>query len=120
MSFFVADETASLLAELRDSPPLGPLPVYLVGGFVRDGLRGRATEDIDLVLAGEAGDTARRVADALGGSFVPLDEAHKIARVVLTGARRGFCLDFAAMRGSSIEEDLGERAVYGSELWRKA
>ena len=46
-------------------------PVYLVGGAVRDALLGLPHgPDVDLVVEGEAGHLARRLADALGGRAV--------------------------------------------------
>lgn len=42
-------------------------PCYIVGGFVRDKLLGRATKDIDFVCLGSGIDMAHAVADALPG-----------------------------------------------------
>lgn len=81
---------------------------YLVGGYVRDGLLGRPSHDIDLTVRGDAVAIASEVADALSGKFVLLDEAHQVARVVLMQSGERWYVDFAAMRGS-IESDLGER-----------
>ena len=86
---------------------LGGQEAWLVGGAVRDLLLGRATKDIDLAVAGDALATARRVAERLGGTFVPLDEAHQVARVVLPQGE-GWWLDFSALRGP-LEEDLARR-----------
>lgn len=44
-------------------------PCYIVGGFVRDKLLGRATKDIDLVCLGSGIDTAHAVAEALPGKI---------------------------------------------------
>lgn len=80
---------------------------YLAGGTVRDTIMGRDSEDIDIVIAAPAFDTARSVAGALGGRFVPLDEANGIARIVLRG-EPPFHIDLAAMRGN-ISNDLSLR-----------
>jgi tRNA nucleotidyltransferase (CCA-adding enzyme) len=49
-------------------PALGGLPrAYLVGGAVRDLLRGGTPEDIDIAVEGDARSAARAVADRLGG-----------------------------------------------------
>jgi tRNA nucleotidyltransferase (CCA-adding enzyme) len=44
------------------------LPVYLVGGFVRDLLLGRENRDLDLVALGDGPYFARLLADELGGT----------------------------------------------------
>ncbi|MCS7203195.1 MAG: hypothetical protein NZ809_01905 [Thermodesulfovibrio sp.] len=78
---------------------------YLVGGTVRDLLIGIPTKDIDLTLRGDTVTLAREFAKEVGGSFVLLDEFFSIARVV----KDDVTIDFAEMRGNSIEEDLAER-----------
>lgn len=80
----------------------------LVGGYVRDGLLGRPSRDIDLAVRGDAVAIASQVADALDGKFVLLDEVHQVARVVLTQGGEKWYVDFAAMRGA-VEGDLGKR-----------
>jgi putative nucleotidyltransferase with HDIG domain len=86
------------------------LPIYLVGGSVRDALLGRQIHDLDFVLEKEVFRTARRTADKLGGAFYPLDEERQTARVVVVGEgdRRQF-IDFAAFRGPDLESDLQAR-----------
>jgi tRNA nucleotidyltransferase (CCA-adding enzyme) len=50
-------------------PALGGLPpAYLVGGAVRDLLRGADAVDLDLAVEGDARSVARALADRLGGS----------------------------------------------------
>jgi tRNA nucleotidyltransferase (CCA-adding enzyme) len=52
-------------------PALEGLPrTYLVGGAVRDLLRGASPVDLDLVVAGDAREAAGAVADRLGGEVV--------------------------------------------------
>jgi len=85
---------------------------YLVGGFIRDALLKRETADIDIALAADALEIAPRIADALGGRFIRLDEANKVGRVVISGKKvpsgSRWQLDFAAFEGS-IEQDLSRR-----------
>jgi tRNA nucleotidyltransferase (CCA-adding enzyme) len=50
----------------RLSRDLG-VPVYLVGGFVRDLLLGRETRDLDIVVEGDGIELATRLSEALGG-----------------------------------------------------
>lgn len=80
---------------------------YVVGGTVRDALLGRPTRDIDLAVRGEAPAWARRVADALGGHFVVLDDVQAVARVVLEEPA-GVYVDVAALQGT-LEQDLRRR-----------
>jgi poly(A) polymerase len=81
-------------------------PAYLVGGFVRDMLLGRDTVDIDIAVAADALETARRAAEALSGKYVPLDEENRVGRVVFAGTDRH--IDFTTFEGG-IEEDLARR-----------
>jgi len=48
----------------------GLAPTYLVGGAVRDLLRGQPSVDLDLAVEGDAEQVARAVADRLGGTAV--------------------------------------------------
>ncbi|MBI4284922.1 MAG: HD domain-containing protein [Chloroflexi bacterium] len=85
---------------------------YLVGGFLRDLLRGRETADVDIAVSGDAREIAAKVAVHLGGRYVLLDDANKVGRVVLAGASTAgepMCyLDFASLRGT-IAQDLALR-----------
>ncbi|HXZ94810.1 MAG TPA: HD domain-containing protein, partial [Dehalococcoidia bacterium] len=94
---------------------------YIVGGFIRDWLLKRETNDIDIAVSGDATTIARKVAEEIGGKFVLLDDVNNIARVVvieeeqprktsqkqeLRGAERHF--DFCSFTGD-IEADLARR-----------
>jgi len=69
-----------LLERLRALPAAGALvaalpagdaevdPVHLVGGAVRDLLRGEEPVDLDLVVEGEVAKLARRIAERVGGT----------------------------------------------------
>ncbi|MCK9356773.1 MAG: HD domain-containing protein [Dehalococcoidia bacterium] len=94
-------------------------PCHVVGGFVRDAVLGRTSRDIDLAVAGSPFQIAQEVARALGASYVPLDEAHSVARVVLQlprGTVRGLgeaettqvVIDFAGYEGT-LDTDLRRR-----------
>jgi tRNA nucleotidyltransferase/poly(A) polymerase len=77
---------------------------------VRDLLLGRSVHDWDFAVDRDAMALARNVGDALGGAFFPLDEERGTARVVLnaeTGTSE--VLDFALLRGGSLDTDLAER-----------
>ena len=85
--------------------------VYLVGGVVRDTLLDRPIHDIDIVLEQNALRTARKVANALGGSYYTMDSDFGIGRIVLP-AEEGEArtvLDFASLQGDTLEADLRNR-----------
>ncbi len=84
---------------------------YLVGGFVRDVLLGRGTADIDIAVAQDGVEIARKVAGALGGSFVLLDKMNRVGRVVIVDkeAPSGrWELDLSTFQ-DGIEGDLARR-----------
>lgn len=91
-------------------------PAYIVGGFVRDWLLVRKTDDIDIAVRGAAITLAREVASAIGGSFVLLDQVNGIARVIVTEdeGRSGECravewhFDFSSF-SQDIQADLARR-----------
>jgi len=91
-------------------------PCHVVGGFIRDAVLGCTSRDIDLAISGSPFPVAQEIARALGGSFVPLDETHCVARVVVPrGGERSsdaptepIVIDFAGYEGS-LEEDLRRR-----------
>ncbi len=98
-----------LIERVRAFLPAG-LPVYLVGGAVRDAVLGRETHDLDFTLPFDALNFARSLAHKLSGAFFPLDEQNDTARIVLQnldGSRD--ILDFAGFRGDSLEADLRGR-----------
>lgn len=81
--------------------------IYLVGGSLRDFLLGRQTHDLDFLLDDDVRPIARRTANALDGAFFMLDDERNTARVIVRGEDgRQVWLDFAEMRGGSLEEDL--------------
>ncbi|MGH2542148.1 MAG: hypothetical protein ACRDIB_05110, partial [Ardenticatenaceae bacterium] len=80
---------------------------WLVGGATRDLLLGRPVKDFDFVIAGDALHWARRIADALGGAFVPLDEERNVGRVVITHDGQPLWIDVARFRAPEGEGDAG-------------
>ena len=102
---FAEAEAVSLLNRVGTFFVSRGIECYVVGGYIRDGMLGRASHDIDLTVAGDALAVAREIAKAFNAKFVLLDETHQVARVVLTLNEERWHLDLAAMRGS-IEHDL--------------
>lgn len=78
---------------------------YLVGGVVRDALRGQLTTDIDLIVEPPAGERARALARARGGSPFPLSERHGAWRIV-DGVRT---YDLTEIHPDGLEADLRRR-----------
>ncbi|MFH1651734.1 MAG: HD domain-containing protein [Chloroflexota bacterium] len=97
-------ETLSLLARIYGFLREKGIDAYIVGGFIRDGLLGRQTADIDIALDADAPGVAPGLAAALGGKPVLLDDTNRISRIVLPDIE----LDFTTLAGS-LHEDLAAR-----------
>ena len=78
---------------------------WFVGGLLRDALSGRAPDDIDVVVRGDAGRLATAVADGLGGSVFAYSERFSAFRVVTAEGH----VDFAPLRGETLDDDLRAR-----------
>ena len=76
--------------------------VWLVGGAVRDGMRGRPAHDWDLAVEHDAIALARATANRLQGAVYVLDAEHDTARVIVGGVP----IDFAGLRGHTLAADL--------------
>jgi hypothetical protein len=105
---------APLIQTVLDLAEAQQVPVYLVGGTVRDLLLGCETHDLDFAVDGDGLRMARHVADALGGAYVSLDPERRTGRVVLRGKDAPHevgadSLDFASFRGPNLEADLRDR-----------
>ncbi len=99
----------SIIDEIIDALP-AQQPLYLIGGAVRDLLLGQTAHDLDFGLPGETLRLARRIADRIGAAYYPLDIQRGTARLVLEqkdGTRE--TIDFASLRGDSLEDDLRGR-----------
>ena len=86
------------------------IPVYLVGGAVRDALLGRTTHDLDFALPRDALNIGRHVAKQIDAAFFPLDEERDTARLLLQqpdGQR--VKIDISVFRGPNFESDLKGR-----------
>jgi len=84
MPFTVNRSVPAALGEIARLLSSQGRQAYIVGGFIRDWLLGRETNDIDIAVSRDAITAARDVASEIGGSFVLLDEVNGIARVVVT------------------------------------
>ncbi len=81
---------------------------YVVGGFVRDMILERQTNDIDIAIDGNALIIAEAVAKEFGGKFIVLDRANNIGRVVIVEEEGQWHMDFSSF-SDDIESDLARR-----------
>jgi poly(A) polymerase len=111
----------AILAKISQSLTAQKKQGYIVGGFIRDRLLKRRTNDIDIAVSGDAISIARKVAKETGGKFVLLDDANGVARVLVVengrpaktaGDReshgREWHYDFSSLAGD-IRSDLARR-----------
>ena len=80
-------------------------PVFLVGGIVRDIVRGAEGHDLDLVVARRGMRTAYKLGNALSAPAYALDKTRDVGRVVLPATT----IDVARFRGATLTEDLLDR-----------
>jgi tRNA nucleotidyltransferase/poly(A) polymerase len=78
--------------------------LFLVGGFVRDALRGMVSNDRDFIVSGDLRSFVKKIDTLFNGSIVQFktDETVRIVH------REGTTFDFSKLQGS-LEEDLSKR-----------
>jgi poly(A) polymerase len=121
MSSIKSGNLAATLAKISHLLDIQKKQGYIVGGFIRDWLLERKTNDIDIAVSGDGIPIARKVAEEIGGKFVLLDDVNHVARVVVSEDRktRGttqnqeshgaeWHFDFSPFTGD-IESDLARR-----------
>jgi poly(A) polymerase len=101
-------EASNILIEVDRFLTEKQIEAYLVGGFVRDTLIGRTTADIDIAVKDDALKIAMQAADELQGTYVPLDDINRVARVAIRSQsglqiNKQWYIDF-----STIVEDIGK------------
>ena len=88
---------------------LGFLPKgsYLVGGYIRDIILRRETEevDVDIVVPLNAIQIGKNIANNIGSKFIILDEKREVIRIFLNH----IYIDIANQISSTIEGDLSKR-----------
>jgi poly(A) polymerase len=84
------------------------LRAWLVGGAVRDRIRGIDSDDMDVVLDGERVEqAARALGRSAGGHAFQLSEGFGVWRVVAHD--HSWQIDLTPLAGGSIEDDLAQR-----------
>ncbi len=102
-------------AALHGTPPVtvarealaGDEAAWVVGGAVRDALSGGEVLDLDLAVAGDPAQAAKQIAAAAGGPAFELSAEFGAWRALARD--RSWHVDVSALRGDSIEADLGQR-----------
>jgi len=87
--------------------PFLPKGSYLVGGYIRDIILGRVTEeiDVDIVVPLNAIEIGQTISNNTKSKFVILDKEREVVRIILNH----ICIDIANQVSSTIEGDLSSR-----------
>jgi len=83
--------------------------IYLVGGAIRDFYVGRKNQDVDILCNFDTRLIARRFADTHRGDYFVMDARRNISRVIIPGKLGKRIFDFARLRATDLEGDLGAR-----------
>jgi putative nucleotidyltransferase with HDIG domain len=94
-------------AMLAQSALSGQEGIWIAGGAVRDAARGREVVDLDLAVAGDPAPVAKAIARAGAGNSFELSAEFATWRAV--AGDHSWQIDVTALRGPTIEADLGER-----------
>src|SRR3954451_19238077 len=104
----VAERLASApVAALARAALAGTEGVWVAGGAVRDAALGRDVVDLDLAVAADPAAVAKAIAREGAGHSFELSAEFATWRAV--AADQSWQIDVTALRGVSIEADLGER-----------
>ena len=98
----------NLLKKIASTAIKNNQEAYLVGGFIRDSLLGRETNDIDIAVTGDSLTLSNQVADLIKGNFFILDRLNRVARIETNLNRHKYHIDFSAIE-KDISQDLDRR-----------
>ncbi len=100
-------ETSIKIHNLDFVLPFLPKGSYLVGGFIRDIILGRMTEevDFDIVVPTNAIEIGKKISDNVESKFIILDKKREVVRIILNNIN----IDVANQVSSTIEGDLRSR-----------
>ena len=87
--------------------PFLPKGSYLVGGYIRDIILGRVTEevDFDIVVPLNAIEVGKKISENIESKFIILDKEREVVRIILNHVY----IDIANQVSSTIEGDLSSR-----------
>ena len=87
--------------------PFLPKGSYLVGGYIRDIILGRAIEvvDIDIVVPLNAIEIGKKISDNIESKFIILDKKREVVRIILNK----IYIDIANQVSATIDGDLRSR-----------
>ncbi len=98
-----------VILDLQDALSQIDTPVYIVGGAVRDAFLRRPLKDVDLVTPESGIKLGRKIANALGGDFYPLDADRDVGRALIETPNGKLTFDVASFRAADLESDLRDR-----------
>lgn len=96
-----------MLRRIGQIADVAGIPVYAVGGYVRDRLLGRTVTDIDVVVVGQGVDFARQVAREFGKTNLVVFEKFGTAMLPLDDRK----IEFVGARRESYRKDSRKPAV---------
>ena len=87
--------------------PFLPKGSYLVGGYIRNIILGRVTEeiDVDIVVPLNAIEIGKKISENIESKFIILDKKREVVRIIL----KNINIDIANQVTSTIEGDLSSR-----------
>jgi tRNA nucleotidyltransferase/poly(A) polymerase len=100
---------SDIVLDLPDLLEDYPDPVYIVGGAVRDALLRQPIKDVDIAVPKGGIKLARKIANAFGGDFFPLDSERDVGRAIVAIPDGRLLIDVSGFRGDSLEADLRDR-----------
>ena len=84
--------------------------VYLVGGYIRDGLAQIPSHDLDFVLRRNSIQAARSIADHFNGDFYVMDKERQTARAIIQNdSNEKTIIDCSLLDENGINSDLSRR-----------
>ncbi|OGL44708.1 MAG: hypothetical protein A2W05_03480 [Candidatus Schekmanbacteria bacterium RBG_16_38_10] len=92
-----------LIKEIADELKI---PLYLVGGFLRDAILSRENVDLDFIVNGEPDKISKKVAERLRAKLIIMDKQDIINYRIV---KRGMSVDFAEVFQADIHKDLARR-----------
>jgi len=83
--------------------------VFIVGGYIRNYLLKKQSDDLDITVSKSADVFAEKLARKLNGKYIVLDLKNKNYRVALINNNLLKYIDVSLMNGKTIQEDLTQR-----------